>query len=807
MVRVAVDVALPSIDRLYDYRVPVKLQGKICRGVRVVIPFGRGNRRKEGMILAVTDQSDYQKLKYLDDVLDETPVLDESLLKLAVHLRERLNCTFYAIVRSMLPAGLWFRREILYVPVEGAFSNGADDPVLQKLSEHFSAHPGALTERKLRALLGTEEKAETLVARGILNRVEHFQPAASEKTDFVYFLTEKGFATVADGACTLKGPVRCEVISFLAHTERAGLHEISYYTGASRTTVAALYKEGYLDREERRVLRRPETDVYLGTPVQLNAEQERAVAGISDLLTAGKFAAALLFGVTGSGKTEVYIRLIAAALAKGNGVIVLVPEIALTPQMTSRFYHEFGDEVAVIHSGLSVGERLDEWERIREGAVHIVVGTRSAVFAPVVNLGLIIMDEEHEHTFHSENDPRYHARDVAKYRCRAADAVLLLGSATPSIDTAYAAKTGEYAYFALTQRAVSTGLPQVIVSDRRESYRAGYRGCLGLELTEMLACTLENQEQAILFLNRRGASRSLSCMACGYVPQCVNCSTALAYHRENSRLICHQCGYSTKLPQSCPACGSPYLEPIGFGTQALEEELHIHFPKARVIRMDSDTVSGRGAHLELLGRFAAGEADILIGTQMVAKGLNFPNVTLSAVVDADMSLYTGDFRSAERTFSLITQVAGRAGRAEKPGFAVIQTLSPQNDVIETAAHQDYWAFYEKELALRQALRQPPFYRMVQLTLSSPVENDVWHGARRLAARIRALLEGPYADLEADLLGPAEAPIFKLNNRYRYTLTLRCKDSRRQRTFLTGILLEFSRDGANRTISIYSDIYL
>ncbi|MDD6274595.1 MAG: primosomal protein N' [Clostridiaceae bacterium] len=808
IVRVAVDVALPAIDRLYDYTVPNELRGEINCGVRVSVPFGRGNRREEGIILAVTDTSDYKKLKQIDSVLDRTPVLSEEMLKLAVHMRERLNCTFYAIVRSMLPAGLWFRREIRYaLSVQPADEGPFMEPELRQLSAYFAEHPAPIPERKLRAVLGADCDVQALLRRGVVRRVEDFRPAASEKTDFVYFLTEMGVSAMSGGECTLKGPVRCEVLAFLAHTERAGLNEIEYYTGASRTTVVSLFKDGYLGREERRILRRPETDVYMGTPAVLNEEQKQVADGVSALLDAQTYAPALLFGVTGSGKTEVYIKLIDHALKKRRGVIVLVPEIALTPQMTARFYHDFGDEIAVMHSGLSVGERYDEWQRIRRGEVHVVVGTRSAVFAPVADLGMIIIDEEHEHTFRSENDPRYHARDVAKYRCREAGAVLLLGSATPSVDSAYAAKSGEYAYFELPHRAVPAGLPQVVVSDRRESYRAGYRGCLGMELTEMLAQTLDNHEQAILFLNRRGASRSLSCMACGHVPQCVNCSTALAYHRENGRLLCHQCGYSIRAPQECPACGSPYLEPVGFGTQALEEELRIRFPDARVLRMDSDTTSGRGAHMELLGTFAAGEADILIGTQMIAKGLNFPNVTLSAVVDADMSLYTGDFRSAERTFSLITQVAGRAGRAEKPGFAVIQTLSPQNDVIEAAANQDYWAFYENEIVLRKALNQPPFCRMVLLTLSSPLEDEARQAARRLAARIRSLLGGPYADLDAQLLGPAEAPIYKLNNRYRYTLTLRCRDSRRQRAFLTGILLEFARDRANRSVMVYSDINL
>ena len=446
IVRVAVDVALPAIDRLYDYTVPNELRGEINRGVRVSVPFGRGNRREEGIILAVTDTSDYKKLKQIDSVLDRTPVLSEEMLKLAVHMRERLNCTFYAIVRSMLPAGLWFRREIRYaLSVQQADEGPFAEPELRQLSAYFAEHPAPIPERKLRAVLGTDCDVQALLRRGVVRRVEDFRPAASEKTDFVYFLTEMGVSAMSGGECTLKGPVRCEVLAFLAHTERAGLNEIEYYTGASRTTVVSLFKDGYLGREERRILRRPETDVYMGTPAALNEEQKQVADGVSALLDAQTYAPALLFGVTGSGKTEVYIKLIDHALKKRRGVIVLVPEIALTPQRTARFYHDFGDEIAVMHSGLSVGERYDEGQRIRRGEVHVVVGTRSAVFAPVADLGMIIIDEEHEHTFRSENDPRYHARDVAKYRCREAGAVLLLGSATPSVDSAYAAKSGEYA--------------------------------------------------------------------------------------------------------------------------------------------------------------------------------------------------------------------------------------------------------------------------------------------------------------------------------------------------------------------------
>jgi len=803
IVRVAVDVATPAIDRLYDYAVPEELQDVMSCGMRVSVPFGRGNRREEAMVLAISDRSEYGKCKQIDAVLDSAPVLSEELLKLAVHLRERLNCAFYAIVRSMLPAGLWFRRETRYAPTDALLSGGI--PMLEALAAHFAENPASLSPRSLRKYFDGDP--EDLVHAGFLRRDAAFHAAASEKTDFLFALTEAGEDSLQDGVCTLRGNVRREIVEFLHRAGQAGMQEIEYYTGASRQTVNALYKDGYLARETRQILRRPETDVYLGREVTLNPAQRETISGLSALLDRREYRTALLFGVTGSGKTEVYIRLIAHALKEGRGIIVLVPEIALTPQMTSRFYYEFGDEIAVIHSAISVGERFDEWQRIRRGDVHVVVGTRSAVFAPVENLGLIVIDEEHEHTFRSEQDPRYHARDVAKYRAQRANALLVLGSATPSVDSAYHARQGDYAYFALTERAVPAGLPQVIVSDKREAYRQGYRGSIGPELCDMLENTLENGEQAILFLNRRGSCRSISCMACGHVPECVNCSSPLSYHRENNRLICHQCGYSIRMLTACPQCDSPYLEQIGVGTQTLETELQEHFPGARIIRMDSDTTSGRGAHMELLGRFAAGEADILIGTQMIAKGLNFPNVTLSAVVDADMGLYSGDFRSTERTFSLITQVAGRAGRAEKPGFAVIQTVSPQNDVIEAASRQDYWDFYESEILLRRALQQPPFCKLILLTLSAAVENDARQGARRLAARMQELLSGPYADLEASLLGPAEAALFKLNNRYRYTLTLRCQDSRRLRAFLSGVLLEFRRDRTNRNVVLYSDTNL
>ena len=509
--------------------------------------------------------------------------------------------------------------------------------------------------------------------------------------------------------------------------------------------------------------------------------------------------------MTGSGKTQVYIRLIQACLADGGAAMVLVPEIALTPQLLHIFTSHFGEEVAVLHSSLRAGERYDEWKRVRAGRARVVIGTRSAVFAPVERLGLLILDEEQEYTYKSENVPRYHARDVAKFRCARSGALLVLGSATPSVESMYLAKSGVYHLFELKNRYNEQALPGVYIADMRQELRRGNGTSVSGLLRQELEANLAHGEQSILFINRRGASRMVTCGECGEVPTCPRCSVYLTYHSANGRLMCHYCGHSEKLPAACPQCGGA-LSFVGTGTQKVQEELEELFPGVEVMRMDTDTVSATQSHEKLLSRFERERVPILIGTQMVAKGLDFENVTLVGVIAADLSLYVDDYRAGERTFSLLTQVVGRAGRGEKQGRAVIQTYTPENDVITNAAAQDYDRFYDEEIGMRSLRGCPPFRDLFVLTASGAEESRVL----RVCMKLRRTLEGwlaqpPYDALGIQLLGPAPASVAKVNNRYRYRLTLSGKNTKSLRALITALVVAAQNDKENRGVSVFADV--
>ena len=510
----------------------------------------------------------------------------------------------------------------------------------------------------------------------------------------------------------------------------------------------------------------------------------------------------LLRGVTGSGKTVVYIRLAQELLKMGRSVMILVPEIALTPQMMARFTAYFGREVALLHSGLRMTERYDQFKRLRRGEAHIVLGTRSAVFAPLENLGLIIMDEEQEGSYQSENAPCYHARDVAKYRCAAEGARLLLGSATPTVETFYHAQQGEYDLLELTERYNRRALPEVRIADLRQELRAGNSTVISRPLQEELAKNIAAGEQSILFLNRRGSSRQLLCPQCGYVPECPRCSVYLTYHSANDRLMCHYCGYSHAAPTVCPECGGT-LKHIGFGTQRVEEELHELFPGVEVLRMDADTVSV--GHEALLKEFEERQIPILLGTQMVAKGLDFANVTLVGVLSADLSLYVDHYRAAERTFNLLTQVVGRAGRGDKAGRAVIQTYTPENDVIQAAAAQDYQRFYDAEITLRRLRQDPPFADQFTVTVTGPEETPVRRAIELLRQGIgNAAEKPPYDTLGIQVIGPAPAPVVKVNGVYRYRLLVLGQNTAPVRELLAGFMRAFVQRTENRRLHIYTD---
>ncbi len=738
--KIAVSAATYWLDKPYDYLLPPELAEKAKPGMRVHVPFSRGNRRTEGVILAVSEHSDYdQPLKAVLQLLDEEPVLSEEQLKLAFFMRERFFCTVYDAVRAMLPAGLWFdeegRRRVNDKSIEMA---------------RLAIEP---------------EEAEAL-----------------------------------RDAKRLRSPGQAAILEQLCAFECLPSHDLLLHTGTKRQALKALEKAGAVELYQKEAYRRPQIHLGATDPLPvLSDEQEKAFTGIDALARSDKAGAALLFGVTGSGKTSVYIHLIDRQLRRGRAVILLVPEIALTPQMIQTFSSHFGNEVAVLHSSLSVGERYDEWKRVRTGKARVVIGTRSAVFAPAPELGLIIIDEEQEETYKSENIPRYNARDVAKYRCAKANCLLLLGSATPDIVSMYAAKTGRYAYFELSTRYNEHELPAVEIVDMKRELRHGNGGSISERLREELQTNIDRGEQSILFINRRGANRLISCGECGYVYRCPRCSVSLTYHSTNRRLRCHYCGYSRRPDEACPDCGG-MLKYIGVGTQMVETELKELFPGSEVLRMDADTVAPAGSHEKLLDRFREEKIPIMVGTQMVTKGLNFENVTLVGVISADQSLYAGDYRAGERTFSLITQVVGRSGRGQKPGRAVIQTYTPDNETIVQAASQDYQAFYDSEVGLRKLQHTPPFSELLSITASGMSEEHVFRACRR----IRERLDGLITDGSAEVLGPAPLAVVKVNNRFRYRVMIYGQANRGLRGIVAGVVMEFCRDKQFADVAIYAD---
>ena len=740
--KIAVSAATYPIDKPYNYIIPDKLIERAVPGMRVLVPFGAGNRKSEGVILSLALVDGERKLKYIDSLLDEQPVLSDENLRLALWMSDRFFCTVFDALRAMLPTGMWFK-----------------DGVRRQSDKTEST--AVLTVQNEEALILANQKH-------------------------------------------MKAPRQAAVLRLLAEEGGMTINEICFYTETTPATVKALEKQGLLLIEQREIFRRPDIAIDLRRePITLNDEQLVVYENIIPLVESEKPEAALLYGVTGSGKTLVYIKLIERAIALGKTAIVLVPEIALTPQTVSIFASYFGDSVAVLHSALGTGERYDEWKRIKSGAVRVVVGTRSAVFAPLVNIGLIVIDEEQEHTYKSENSPRYHARDIAKYRVSKAGALLLLSSATPSVESMYSAKSEIYKLYRINNRYNEKEMPPVIIADMKVELKNGNAGSISSVLRRELELNIKNEQQSILFINRRGSNPLVTCVECGFTFKCSRCSVSMTYHSSNQRLLCHYCGLSLHVPAACPDCGGK-LKFVGAGTQKVESELLELFPGISIIRMDADTVARMNSHNKLLARFRGGKAQILLGTQMVTKGLDFENVTLVGVLSADMSLYMSDYRAYEKTFSLITQVVGRSGRGAKPGRAVIQTFTPGNEVITLASNQDYDGFYEREIILRKALGSPPVRDLMTV-----VATGVSEPAVLLACSIiRGALEGYFRnDSDIKLLGPAPAPVSKIKNRYRYRLLVSCENTKKIRDTIAHTIREFSHDKRSRGVSVFADAYL
>lgn len=811
--KVAVSKVIYGIDKPYDYLIPLELETTLVPGVRVLVPFGAGNRGSDGLVLSIQEEVPTgHALKSIQAQLDEEPVLDEHGIRLALWMRERCFCTLYDCVKAMLPTGLYFALQDT-VRVRGdveptqAYQTAESIHGAVELLDLLYRWGGEGEMERIRQAFGTKNPnpiLKQLIDQKVLELRTNTQRGVGDKTEKVAVLavpTEEARELITPRRKST--PMHQRIVELLSTLGAVSVKELCYYTGASMQTLRTLERNGILVFEEQEIFRRPAiAEVVPALPPVLNEEQQQAFDGLSKLLETGKPEAALLYGVTGSGKTQIYIRLIQETLRRGKQAMVLVPEIVLTPQLLRIFTAHFGKNIALLHSSLRAGERYDEWKRAKSGEASVVLGTRSAVFAPLERLSLLILDEEQEPSYKSENTPRYHARDIAKYRCVQKNALLVLGSATPSMETMYQAQSGTIHKFSLTQRYNQKHMPTVLITDMKDELRKGNMSSISSVLRQELEYNLERGEQSILFLNRRGNSRMVACGECGHVPECPRCSVKLTYHSANGRLMCHYCGFSQGMPPSCPVCHGSLLY-FGTGTQKVQEELEALFPGVELLRMDTDTISVSNSHESILERFRTQRIPILLGTQMVAKGLDFANVTLVGVVAPDLSLYVSDFRAAERTFSLLTQVVGRAGRGEKQGRAVIQTYAPEHEVIRFSAGQDYDAFYHSEISLRKVRETPPFSELLLFTITGLNEGAVLQVCTRLCQSLRSGLTTCGVP-NWKLLGPAPDSIPKVNHRYRYHITLSGTLNRPVRNFVAGLLQAAQQEKENMGVSIYAD---
>lgn len=805
--KIAVSAANFAIDKPYSYWIPQDMA--LAPGQRVMVPFGRANRRTEGIVLTVEPGSE-DKLKPVESCLDDGPILTETQLRLAAFLRERYFCTFFDAIRVMLPAGLWFRTRLTVSLTE---DRSWKDKTIRKegaaeLLELLENLGGTAQEEALRNLISDEDSLREVLSylrqKKWITCQTDFLRKTQDKSEKIATLAQSPEETMAYAASRPKSAaMQRQVLELLCSVGSAAVKDVCYFTGASTATVNRLEKLGYLTLSQRPVLRcREIRPAKLPGPLVLNEEQQACFEGLASQMAQKEPGVALLYGVTGSGKTSVYIRLIQTCLEKGKSAMLLVPEIALTPQLLGILAAYFGTQVAVLHSSLSAAERYDQWKRVKSGDARVVVGTRSAVFAPCTP-GLLILDEEQEHSYKSESAPRYDAKEVAIWRGAKEKALVVLGSATPSIESMYRAKNGLYRLYTLHQRYNGRPLPEVEIVDMREELKLGNDTSLSIPLRQRILEARQAGKQTILLLNRRGNSRALVCIDCRQTPECPRCSVHLTYHSANSRLMCHYCGFSMAAPDRCPACGGP-LKAIGTGTQKVQQELTALFPDMETSRMDADTVSAVNTHEKILEHFQKENVPVLLGTQMVAKGLNLPNVTLVGVLDGDLSLYSGGFRAGETTFNMLTQVVGRAGRGDSAGRAVIQTLQPEHQVIGLAAKQDYDGFYDLEIRLRQAQAAPPFGDFALVTFSGQEEGQVLRGAAVFRDSLNAWLR-QVPEEKCSVLGPAPCVVPKVNYNYRYQLTLRCHMTRPLRQLLAALLRKFSQDKANRGVNAYIDV--
>lgn len=780
------------IDREYSYFLPPEYRDRVQEGTLLVVPFGNANKQVSAVAVGFAEDSVLTRIKSVISVLDYPFDIPAEFIDLCRFMKERFFCSFGQAFRTMLPPGVNLGTEVYYTVAEEEPPEELNEPGFV-MYRYIRTEKEAL-KRKILDEFGDESEKllDSMCHLGILQKHTRVRKKLNEKTvtmlklcgdaDEVYALLE------SDGILTEKQKV---LVELLTHYPCATMREVGEIGGISPAVVSALVRKGIVKREEVRVHREQTADaepVSEAIPVVLSDEQSDAVEALKDLADADEPKAALLHGITGSGKTKVIIEAVKHVLAKGQTAIILLPEIGLTAQAMNIYRSVFGKELAVIHSMLSVGERIDAFRAMREGKIRVALGTRSAVFSPFDNLGIIVIDEEQEGTYKSELSPKYHARDVARFRCAKNNALLLLASATPSIESYYKAKTGVYTLLRLTKRYGEAKLPRVLIEDLREDSASFPDKLIGTRLEAELAKALQKDKQAILFVNRRGYHAHISCRNCGHVFACPYCSVSLTYHKydrerqTDGRLSCHYCGYMDRMPKTCPSCGGTHIGYFGFGTQKLQDELETRLPAVRTIRMDADTTTEKLSYDRILESFGNREADVLFGTQMVSKGFDFPDVELVGVISVDSSLYQNDFRAGERTFSLVTQLVGRAGRSGDNGLAVLQTYNPDNEILQLAAKQDYEAFYNSEIVLRRSVAFPPFCSVLVFGFSAVSERECATFAKGFDTLMMQTKETKYADVRMQKFGPYPGGIYKIGGRFRQKIIVKYSDTARARRF-------------------------
>jgi primosomal protein N' (replication factor Y) len=770
-VSVVIQNSTREFDKFYDYIVPDNMKDCIRPGVRVIVPFGKGNRLCEAFVMAVKETSEFSGLKEISQIIDETPVLSDELIELSKYMRKRYVCTYDMAIRCMLPTGLGllFREDVILMSADRVDLDRDEQEIIKVLSDNN----GKISVEDLTQIVNRPVRKilNQLIEKNVVRIKSHVQMKARAKTEknACPAMDEEEFWELVENN-NVKNLNYIRIMEILYEEGSISVAELNAL-GFSQNTLNNMKKKGYIAFYDAEVERNPfeYDDAPETLPLPPTPSQKKALDIIYEAMETGGFQEILLHGVTGSGKTEVYMQAIAKTIEKGKNAILLVPEIGLTPQTVRRFKGRFGNQIALLHSRLSIGERFDQWRRIKNGEARVVIGARSAVFAPLDNIGIIVIDEEHETSYKSDRTPKYDARGIATFRCRYNNALLIYGSATPSIENYYRARTGKIKLVEMNERTNNLPLPEIITVDMRKEPDMGSKNGISTVLTRELIKNKEAGEQSIIFINRRGYSNFVQCRNCGYIVLCPYCSVSLTYHQAEKKLVCHYCSFVTAKPSVCPECKSNNIDLHGIGTQKVEEQIPQIRSDISVIRMDMDTTTGKRGHEKILDTFRNNKIDVLVGTQMIAKGHDFPDVTLVGILSADSLLGSGDYKATERTFQLITQAAGRAGRAGRHGRVVLQTYNPDNFSIQAAIKQDYKEFYRQEIALRKMLKLPPFYQLGLVQVSSKKSEAAMEIIKKIHSDIinnMNLNEGMFVS------DPAPSPLAKLRNQYRWRIVLK-----------------------------------